>query len=333
MNDRYLEYRNLPISNRFMAIIMAVSATGIWGLTDVAGKQLVGHTDPIVVILIQLGFSALISLIVVTVKFQYLDVNRTTAIGCLLGVLHPGLSSSLGIIALSHLDVSIFSTIWALEAVMTLLLASVLLAERVSLVQIVLSVASLAGVLLASTNFQQQAVTFEQFYWMTILLAAVLSCGLYATISGVIASENGDDALVLAAGQQVTGLFWIGLMMFLVRDAQIQDIANLSHTAWLLCISTGVLKYLFATGLFLVSLRYLSVSFASSFLVLTPVFGITAAVSFLGETLSSGQWLGVVTALFSVLAMQFANRYQDEYDPAFRDASSARRASKISSNF
>jgi drug/metabolite transporter (DMT)-like permease len=273
---------------------------------------LVGDTVPIVVVLIQLGFSALISLIFVTVKFQYLDVSRNTIIGCLLGILHPGLSGSIGIIALSHVDVSIFSTIWALEAVITLLLASVLLAERVSVMQIVLSVVSLVGVLLASTNFQQPAMTFEQFYWMAILLAAVLSCGLYATISGAIVLENRDDALVLAAGQQVTGLLWIGMMMFLARSGQIQDVANLSHMAWLLCISTGVLKYFFATGLFLVSLRYLSVSLASSFLVLTPVFGITAAVSFLGERLSNGQWLGVLTALLSVLAMQFADRYQDE---------------------
>jgi drug/metabolite transporter (DMT)-like permease len=46
------------------------------------------------------------------------------------------------------------------------------------------------------------------------------------------------------------------------------------------------------------------VSFASNFLVLTPVFGIAAVVSFLGEHLSGPQWLGVLIVLFSALALQ-----------------------------
>lgn len=79
--------------------------------------------------------------------------------------------------------------------------------------------------------------------------------------------------------------------------------------AWLLCLSTGVLKYLIATGLFFVSLRYLSASFASSFLVLTPVFGIAAAVLFLGERLSGSQLIGVFIVLIFVSATQFAYQH------------------------
>ena len=40
--------------------------------------------------------------------------------------------------------------------------------------------------------------------------------------------ENVGDTLVLVAGQQMTGMLWIGMMMLFARGAQIQDVANLS---------------------------------------------------------------------------------------------------------
>jgi drug/metabolite transporter (DMT)-like permease len=179
-----------------------------------------------------------------------------------------------------------------------------------SVAQIILAIASLVGVLLASTNFQQAAMTIEQFYGMAILFAAVLSCGLYAVFSRQIVTKNDEDALVVVAGQQMAGLLWIALMVLLAHaGVRTHDSTIFSATIWLLCISTGVLKFLFATGLFFISLRYLSASFASSFLALTPVFGIAAAVSFLGEQLSGSQWLGVFIVLLSVLTIQLADRH------------------------
>ena len=98
-------------SNKFPAIVMAISTTGIWGLEGTLGKYLVGTTNPMVVILTQLGFSTLISWIIVIIKFEYLDFDRNRLLGSLLGILHPGLSSSLGIIGLSHVDASVSSLV------------------------------------------------------------------------------------------------------------------------------------------------------------------------------------------------------------------------------
>jgi drug/metabolite transporter (DMT)-like permease len=292
---------------------MAISAAGIWGVGDVVGKHLVGATAPMIVVLVQLGCSTLISWIIVTIKFQYVEFGRSTFVGCLLGFLHPGLSSSLGIIGLSHIDASISSTIWALEAVMTMMLAWALLAERISVVQAALSVVSLVGVLLAATSIDQMTISHGHLYGISALLVAVLSCGLYSVMARQVATESNGNAFVIVAGQQMTGLLWIGLMLPLALEGEeTQMVASLSSTAWLLCAATGVLKYLLATALFVVSLRYLSASVASSFLVLTPVFGISAAFAFLGEQLSGLQWLGVAIVLLSVLAVQFADRRSEK---------------------
>jgi len=103
-------------------------------------------------------------------------------------------------------------------------------------------------------------------------------------------------------------LLWIGLMIPLARrGVEPHDVARLSGVNLLLCTLTGVLKYFIATGLFFASLRHLSASFASSFLILTPVFGIAAAVSFLGEQLSDSQWSGILLVLLSALAIQLTD--------------------------
>ena len=60
-------------------------------------------------------------------------------------------------------------------------------------------------------------------------------------------------------------------------------------------------------GLFLAALRYLSAGYASSFLILTPVFGLVSAFLLLGEVLTDWQWIGVFIILLSVLGIQFAN--------------------------
>jgi drug/metabolite transporter (DMT)-like permease len=151
-------------------------------------------------------------------------------------------------------------------------------------------------------------MTYEHLYGMALLLVAVLCCGLYSVLSRQISIKDGSDGLVIVSGQQIMGLLWIGLMMLLAHEGmESHDVATLSGINWLLCALTGVLKYLVATGLFFASLRCLSASFASSFLVLTPVFGIAAEVSFLGEQLSGPQWLGILIVLFSALAIQFTD--------------------------
>jgi drug/metabolite transporter (DMT)-like permease len=59
-------------------------------------------------------------------------------------------------------------------------------------------------------------------------------------------------------------------------------------------------------GLFLAALRYLSAGIASSFLVLTPVFGLASAFLLLGEVLNGWQWIGIFIILMSVLGIQYA---------------------------
>ena len=121
-------------------------------MTGVLSKYTLGLTSPLQVLLIQLGFSMLISWIVVAATCQYVEITRPTLLPGVLGILHPGLSSALGIVGLSHLDASVSSTIWALEAPMTMILASIMLTEKLSAIQVAMSLLSVFGVFLTAMH-------------------------------------------------------------------------------------------------------------------------------------------------------------------------------------
>jgi drug/metabolite transporter (DMT)-like permease len=82
------------------------------------------------------------------------------------------------------------------------------------------------------------------------------------------------------------------------------ELGNLTAGLWFLCPVTGIVKFPVATGMFLTSMRTLSAGHASSFLVLTPIFGIAAAMILLDETVSILQCWGVAIVLVSVWVVQ-----------------------------
>lgn len=99
-------------SKEAMAVLFVIVAAGTWGLTGVLSKYLLGTTAPMIVVLIQLGSSVLVSWVIVVIKFEEVEIEGKFLVASALGVLHPGLSTTLGIVGLVHLDASISSTIW-----------------------------------------------------------------------------------------------------------------------------------------------------------------------------------------------------------------------------
>ena len=294
-----------PDRSKLLAVIMAISAAGLWGMTEVLGKYLLIQSSPMPIILFQLSCCLLATWVLVIIKFQYVELDQNTLLGWLLGVLHPGLSNSLGIVGLSYVGASVSSTIWSLEAVATMLAAWALLDERISVWQFSFSALSLAGVFVASGSFASDVVNTKYLYGVIALLLAVLSCGLFGALSRQVVGAGGVDGLLLLAGQQATGLLWICATLPLSRGGvHFQELGNLTGGMWLLCLLTGIVKFPVATGLFLASMRSLSAGHASSFLVLTPIFGISAAMILLGETVTLLQGSGVAIVLASVWIVQ-----------------------------
>lgn len=295
-------------SKETTAVLFVIAATGTWGLTGVLSKYLLGSTAPMIVVLIQLSSSMLVSWIIITIKFEEVEISGNFLLASALGVLHPGLSTVLGIVGLTHLDASTSSTIWALEATMTMVLASLMLAEKLKVIQILLAIVSVGAVFFMTMNGDQTKGLNESLYGALLILIAVASCAMYTVFSRQISEDSAAEPLLLVAGQQTIGLL-VSLAMFPFHWSieRLGDLYAVSIDTWLVCVLTGVLTFLVAMGLFLAALRDLSAGFASSFLILTPVFGLTSAFLLLGEVLTSWQWVGVLIILMSVLGIQHAN--------------------------
>lgn len=118
-----------------------------------------------IVVLIQLSSSMLVSWVIVSIKFEEVEIGREFLGASALGVLHPGLSTTLGMVGLAHLDASISSTIWALEAAMTMVLASLMLDEKLRVVQVVLTIISVVGVFFTTMNGDQTRVLALQLHF------------------------------------------------------------------------------------------------------------------------------------------------------------------------
>ena len=125
------------------------------------------------------------------------------------------------------------------------------------------------------------------------------------TLSRQVAADATMDPLLTVASQQTTGLLLCLAMLPLHWSfTRLGELGALSSGTWLVCLFTGALTFLVATGLFLAGLRYLSAGYAGSFLILTPVFGLATAYLLLGEKLTAWQWIGVAIILLSVLGIQ-----------------------------
>jgi drug/metabolite transporter (DMT)-like permease len=295
-------------SKETTAVLFVIAAAGTWGLTGVLSKYLLDTTAPMIVVLIQLSSSVLVSWVIVTIKFEEVEISREFLLASAIGVLHPGLSTTLGIVGLVHLDASISSTIWALEAAMTMVLASMMLDEKLRVIQIVLAIVSVGGVIFTTMNGDQTRNSVESLYGFLLVLIAVVSCALYAVFSRQISKDSAAEPLLLVASQQTIGLLvCLAMFPFHWSAERLGDLNAISIDIWLVCAVTGTLAFLVAMGLFLAALRHLSAGFASSFLILTPVFGLGSAFLLLGEVLTGWQWIGVLIILMSVSGIQYAN--------------------------
>jgi len=187
-------------------------------------------------------------------------------------------------------------------------LASMMLAEKLRVIQIVLTIVSVGGVFFTTMNGDQTKDLAESLYGALLALIAVASCAMYTVFSRQISRDSAAEPLLLVAGQQTIGLL-VSFAMFPFHWSieRLSDLNAISIDTWLVCALSGNLTFLVAMGRFLAALRHLSAGFASSFLILTPVFGLASAFLLLGEVLTGWQWVGVLIILMSVLGIQHAN--------------------------
>lgn len=288
-------------------VLSLVLAAACWGVGTVVSKQALDELAPVTLLLVQLTISVLF-LRAISARRKSTDAGgqgRRRAMA--LGLLNPGLSYALALVGLSTIAASTSVLIWASEPALIVLLALIVLRERLTPRMWSAIGMALIGVLLVvyAGGISGSPVG------VLLTLGAVLACAIYTILARIWAVDG--VALSITLDQQTAALLFALVLVAavaLIDPSQLAGpaaLADISMRAWLAAIISGLMYYALAFWFYLSALRHVEASIAGSFLTLVPVFGVAAAMV-TGERLDIRQWLGAALVVASVAVIASASR-------------------------
>lgn len=223
----------------------------------------------------------------------------------LLGVLNPGAAYALGLLGLTTISASMSVLLWGSEPVLILLIAILVLRERVAAATLVAVIVALVGVLLVV----HRPGAAGDLAGIALTVSAVTACACYTVLTRRLLLDDGSLLVALVQqGAALTCAVVVAGLSALTGVADLRPPADAS--SWALAVLSGSIYYGFAFWFFVAGLSGVPASTAGAFLPLTPVFGLAAA-SFVGERLLERQWLGaalVILATVSLTGRHFTTR-------------------------
>lgn len=289
-----------------------VGAAGSWGVATAVSKRALDEFDPLVLLPIQLAVSVMFLLLVTGVRREPVVWNRQTRRLAVLGLLNPGASYALSLAGLALVTASLSVLLWAVEPLLILLVARVVLGDRIT--------PPLAGSLLAATAgvvlVVHQGGTRGPGTGVLLTLAGVLACAVYTVLCR---SALLDDATVPVVLVQQAAALCLAVVLAVggVMTGLVSDLGPVSPGGWASAVGSGVLYYAIAFWFYLSGLRRVPAAVAGAFINLVPVFGVGAGYLLLGDRLTARQWAGAVVVLVAVatLALSRQTGARDERRP------------------
>lgn len=280
------------------AVAALVAAAACWGTGTVASKQVVDDVAPLTLLPIQLAASCVLLLTIVLARRETVAWTPPMRRLAALGILNPGIAYALGLVGLTTITASLSVLLWALEPAAILLLAALVLHERIAPPLAAAIAVAIAGVLLVV--YQPGAA--GDAVGMTLTVVSIGFCALYAVLTRRLLLDDSSVAVVLA--QQLAALaFAIALATVVaVAGGPGWDLVGHPPGDWMAAAASGVLYYGLGFWFFVTGLRQVPASVAGSFLPLIPVFGLAAGY-LIGERLEARQWAGALVIVAATVAV------------------------------
>jgi drug/metabolite transporter (DMT)-like permease len=280
-------------------IIALVLAAACWGVATVITKHVLTDIPPLTLLVLQLTISVVFLWAIVLVQRLRLPQRRDVVRLGGLGILNPGLAYTFGLLGLSYTTASMGTLLWAAEPILILVLAWLILRERLTRSLIACSLLALIGVLLVvgiDVGVDQTSLLLGN----VLILAGVACCALYTVLTRRMVTDL--DPLLIVVLQQSVALVW-ALAIWPLEWARggVLGLTTISSASWGWAALSGVLYYALAFWCYIIGLKQLPASMAGLFLNLIPIFGIAGAYLFLGERLTAAQWIGGTLILLAVV--------------------------------
>lgn len=289
-------------STPIMALVLAAAC---WGAATVITKHVLTDIPPLTLLVLQLTISvSFLWMIVFAQRLRLPQRGDIVRIGGI-GILNPGLAYTFGLLGLSSTTASMSTLLWAAEPILILVLAWLILRERLTRRLIAFSLLAISGVVLVAridVGVDQTSLVLGN----GLILIGVACCALYTVLTRRMLTNL--DPLLIVILQQTLALAW-ALAIWPVEWARGEAVGltTISLATWGWATLSGVLYYALAFWCYIIGLKQLPASTVGMFLNLIPIFGVGGAYLFLGERLTVVQWIGgglILLAVVMVLRRQ-----------------------------
>jgi probable blue pigment (indigoidine) exporter len=277
------------------AAISLILAAAAWGFGTVIAKRAVTEVAPIALLALQLGSSVLfLTLLMQWRGVPLRDPSMPPLLGRL-GLLNPGAAYGLSLLGLTSISASLSVLLWALEPLLILVLAAVVLRERAGPAVVLLS-----GIAIVGLTVVAQPALSATALGVLLTVAGVVCCAVYTiVVRRSIAAADSTAQVILTQQAYAFGLA-LAIAAALALAGRDVGLANVTPLGIASAVGSGLLYYAVAYWFYLGGLRRVPASVASASFYLVPVFGVTGGLILLGESLSASQWVGVVVAAVAV---------------------------------
>jgi probable blue pigment (indigoidine) exporter len=285
-----------PPSRRARNVLLLAAAAASWGFGTVVSKQAVAELPALTLLVIQLAISVVVMAGVVRLRGERLPATREGQLLGRLGLLNPGLAYALSLIGLTGITASLAVLLWAVEPILILALAAIVLGERVGRVVAAASAVAIGGLILVVSD--PSAGGSAEGIALTV--AGVVVCAVYTVLTRRWLLGT-DATFPIVLSQQLHALVLIAAVTVVaVAAGQPFLPGGMSPGGAASAAVSGLLYYALAYSCYLTALREVRASIAAAAFYLIPVFGIAGAW-FTGERLAAGQWLGAVVVIAAVV--------------------------------
>ncbi len=187
--------------------------------------------------------------------------------------------------------------------VLTAVLASFMLRERITLLRVACLIVGLAGVFLLSVQDLKQSSFLQSNYLVgnLLILAGCLGSAIYNVYcKGLL--QRFQEIEILICSYVTASIASVPLLLW-VEPFHFSQLTTLDYRGWLAFAFLAIFMYGLSMVLFFYVLQHLPVTVASASLYLVPVFGILVAASFLGERLTPVAIAGTAVVLLSTIVI------------------------------
>ncbi len=190
--------------------------------------------------------------------------------------------------------------------VISAVLASIMLGERLTGLRALCLGVGLLGVFMMSVNDLQDSALLQQSFLLGNLLILVGCCGssFYNVYCKGLLARFGEVEILIFS--YITASLASLPLLVWAEPFDVQALTSLNSNGWLAFGFLAVFMYGASMLLFFYVLEHLSVTVASASLYLVPVFGVLFAFTIVGESLSPLSLVGAAIVLTStILIMRY----------------------------